>query len=716
MKIAFIIGCSGYDDPDIANLKYSDNDASDFAQTIQKNCGFDEENIFLLSGNNPKRRFWPTKSNIIRTLKPRREQLPRLNTLWFFFSGHGLHSLRDRQDYLVPQDAAANELEDSSIPFEKLINYLKGWGAENTVIFLDACRAVVQGGKAITVEAWEEVDVKALHSHGMASFCSCSPHQRSYESDELKKGLFTHGLCEAISDVGKCRTLYELDNYLVKRVPALCRQHGKPIQNPYTKIEPIGILSVDIISERRINEWQSSVTIGKEIRSQLKPSSNFNVGSGQLMCAIDFGTSFSTVALLDKDTKVTLIPSSKGRTLVPSVVSFLPNLDYVVGWDALENARINPENTVFCVKRFLGQQKTFSIHGKSFSGEFIASLIIRSLKNSAEEFANTSIGEALVSAPANFNIAQTNALVRAFELAGFKIYRVIGEPCASTVAFYSGFRDELTENEKTIVVLDLGGGTFDVSIMEVGHGVCETKAVVGDNELGGIDFDSAIFEYLTSTIRNRIPVPNYQFGEVDNAQVRAEAERVKVALGTRTETSVVMQNLEIENHDLLSLEITVDRDAFRKITSDLSLRCETCIQRAMKLAGLEPGSVDIVFLAGQGGKIFTVREIIEKLFPNVPIVNRFQETAVIQGLCAYTGVFRGLDPHLLLVDTNYCTIGIKCIDEKPLKSFRLFDPEAELLISGLEEENTSIGEILSLGTIIPTRKVYECKAQNVQAG
>ncbi len=717
MKAAFIIGCASYDDPDIANLNFSGKDAEDFATVIAQNCGFSNEDIIVLSSNQSDRRFWPTKSNIIRALKPRPDKKSRLSTLFFFFSGHGLHSSRDGRDYLVPQDAAANELEDSSIAFEKILEYLQGWPTNNLVLFLDACRAVVQGGKAVNVEEWQEVNVKALHSYGMASLCSCSPYQKSYESDELRNGIFTYGLCEALSDRGKCRTLYELNNYLVNRVPAISRKYRTPVQTPYTRIEPVDILQIDVVSEQRISEWQLNVAIGKEVRGFQPASSEFAIKDAQhLMCAVDFGTSFSSIALLDQSDNVVLIPSPKGRYLVPSVVSFFSNLDYVVGWAALENAKVSPDSTVFSVKRFLGSSKIFNIYGKSLTPEFIACLILRSLKRNAEEYSQTTITRALVSAPANFDIVQTNALVRAFELGDLDVYRVIGEPCASTVAFYTGFQN-ITKDEQLIIVLDLGGGTFDVSIMSVGGKVCQTLAVVGDNDLGGIDYDTAIHNYVMAQVQSTLGIP-YEFSEVDIAQISAESERVKVALGSAMETSVVIQNFEVDDGDLLSFSIPINRDLFRQTTYELNARVESCILRALKLAELaREDRFNSVFLAGQGAKIFTVREAIEKLFPNIPIISKLQETAVIQGLCTYSGVLRGPRKDLLLLDTNYCAIGVKCIESKTLFLVNSpTEPRAELLFSGNEDENKVVAEVLPLTTTIPTLAHYTCKVTNIEKG
>lgn len=178
MRIAFLIGCKKYDDADIADLKYADNDADYFAKTIASSCGFTDDEIILLSNSHENRNLWPTKSNIIRELSQSSKLSKRsseIKLLFFFFSGHGFHSIYDGKDYLVPQDAVSTALEDTAIPFDTLIKYLRSWDARDVIIFLDACRAAVQGGKDVIIENWNRINVESLYSSGMASFCSCSP-------------------------------------------------------------------------------------------------------------------------------------------------------------------------------------------------------------------------------------------------------------------------------------------------------------------------------------------------------------------------------------------------------------------------------------------------------------------------------------------------------------------------------------------------------------
>ncbi|HKQ03739.1 MAG TPA: Hsp70 family protein [Blastocatellia bacterium] len=708
MKLAFLIGCGEYDDPNIAPLRFADKDADCFANVIASSCGLADDEIKLLSTNKKTSRFKPTKSNIIRELSSGLSSLNvpyDIDLLFFFFSGHGFHSLQDNRDYLVPQDAVLSGLEDTALSFGSIIKYLRAWRAKNTVLLIDACRAVIQGGKDIVVESWNSINVECLNATGMASFLSCSPNQKSYEGEDLQNGIFTFVLCEALSDKAKCKTIYELDNYLVQTVPQVCRRSEKPIQNPYTRVEPLSIKDVILISEKRLAEWRSLTPIGQEIRSsrvqRLAEHSGLRKG---FTCAIDFGTTFSTVAILDDDSRTRLIPSPQQKKLIPSVISFLSNLDYLIGWEALENAKTFPQNTVYNVKRYLGSNKIFNIHGRSLSPEFVASLIIKSLKRNAEEFLACSLNSAIIATPANFNIVQSNALVRACELADLNIYRVIGEPCAAAILL----EETMTHSPEIefVLVLDLGGGTFDVSIIEIGEGVIETKAIAGDNYLGGIDYDEALCEYIATTIQSRINSEGYNIGDVLRSQIRAEAERAKIVLGSKSEASIILQNLEIDESGLSNLEISITRDLFRELTIHLEHKIEKCIQQVLRLAGIEPYQLHMALLAGQGTKIFAVRETIEKLLPELRIETRYQESAVVQGICKYTGVIDGINRSLLLIDSNYTAITTECMTVIETKE-RFFDPSVEeyFIISGNEKQNNLSYDLVPLGSAVP-RVIY----------
>lgn len=707
MKLAFVIGCGKYDDPDIAPLSYAGSDASRFAKIIALNCGFAAEEIRLLTTDNESSKTQPTKSNILRELSRGRSSATfgtRVEQIFFFFSGHGFHSQNDGEDYLVPQDAVYTALEESAIPFSSIVKHLKSWSSAPIILFIDACRAVVESGKNIDVDGVSKINVEALHAYGMASFASCSPHQKSYEADGLMAGIFTYSLVEALSDTGKCKTIYELDSYLGERSPQLSKQYGKPIQIPFSRVEPLNIQDTVLVSEQIANKWKAQIPIGREIRkNKISHAANLLIGA-DIYYAIDFGTSYSSISVLNDTNEIIQIPSPQRRSLIPSVVSFFSNLDYLVGVDAVENARIRPESTIFGVKRLIGSGKLINIEGHALSPEFVASLIIKSLKKNAEDYLSSKVDKVIAAVPANFNIAQCNALAKAFELADLSLFRLIGEPCASSVLLDNHELFKGKDDWFHLLVLDLGGGTFDVSYMEyVPEGIFETVGIAGDNNLGGIDYDIALQTYIHSEIERLYTGRCFTPNDFDQFQMKAEAERAKIALGSLDATDVILQDVEVEAGRLVNLRVPLSRETFRKITADLNERVKSCLEEAIKQAYKDSprNKIDAIVLAGQGAKVFTVQEILKEMFIGVPVISDYQENAVVTGLCKYSGVFLGREGSVLLVDINYTAIGISCPDIAAITGYLFQAPR------DIEANDKQVFEVLPLNTNIPTLRWYD---------
>jgi len=613
-----------------------------------------------------------------------------IERLYFFFSGHGFHSHLDDRDYLLFQDAVPTSIEDTCISIDKIISYLRYWRAKTTILLIDACRATPSGGKS--QGDWQPIKNQSLLVSGFATFWSCGPGERSYEVVGLKKGAFTFALESAFGNNGKCNTVYEVDEFLRDRVPRLCHENHLPAQHPYTQIEPLQIKNSVLVTDVIYRQNRIAAPLGPELRQDVHLSENEEAFEAARICGIDFGTSYSVVTLRTGLDKITFVPGSDGQFLIPSVVSVTPELEFLVGWSAVEYGRRHPGTTVYNIKRLFGSGKSFNIAGRTLVPEVIASLLIRSLARNVEEFAGRKPISALVSAPANFTIQQCNSLIEAFRLAEVDITRLIGEPSAAAC---------LVDGEaiESAVVLDLGGGTLDVSVFEWGEGVIEIQAVGGDRNLGGVDFDEALERYLISEIANMIAVP--MLSESVHALVRYEAERAKIALGTRAETSVILTNIESADRGLTSVEIPVTRKLFADLTAELNSRVERCIKFTLKRWGRDVKQLGAVILAGQGSKIFTVREIIGRLFPNVKIESKYQETAVAYGLGRYSGVLRGVDSGYLLLDCLPFEIGMRCIrvmEEDESKS-----EEKGFVVSVEPSANRIIFPILESDKTIPTR-------------
>ena len=271
----------------------------------------------------------------------------------------------------------------------------------------------------------------------------------------------------------------------------------------------------------------------------------------------------------------------------------------------------------------------------------------------------------IVSMPANFSIAQSNSLARACDLAGLDVRRTIAEPSAASLVLYQldqkavidlveaagwsvvevpGF--ELKQRTIKLIIIDLGGGTIDVSLVEEAVDDEENQywfevlAVAGDVRLGGIDYDDALFVPARNAFLSMMG-PGARLSSVDVIQIRREAERAKIALGTRDDYALTLPNVETSMGVLVDLEWKITRDTFRELTRSLDVRVRTCILRALHLARVRTDQVGLVILAGQGSKVFTIREIIEDLFRGIPLIHHFQETAVVHGLANFTGQING---------------------------------------------------------------------------
>jgi molecular chaperone DnaK (HSP70) len=686
MNRALVIGCSDYEDPDIAPLRYAHRDAERAAEVLRFACGVDEGSLVVLHDGSPAAQGKATRTNILRQLTRLTRTAGDADVLFFFFSGHGFQAA-DGTHYLLPVDCLRDAIEDTALPFDLVVRHLASARAPHVLLLLDACRNVVDAGKGAG-EALANVDVNALCPPGVVTFCSCRPGTVSYESDGIESGIFTYALCEAFSDSNRCRTVYEFDSYLNRRVPEISAEQGKPIQNPHSRVEPLGVQKLELVSERKRNEWRAATPIGTEQRYRRTPYSTIRT-TGNPLIAIDLGTSYSAVAYCGPDGKVHLIPGPDGRPLVPSVVHFLPGLDYLVGSAAVEADHYRPAATIRYAKRDLGSDVSYDIDGRSVAPELAASLVVRSLVRNAEEALGESVHTCLAARPANFTRRQVEALGRAFELADVEVFRIVGEPNIASVLTAS------PETDLNRLVVDLGGGTFDVALVEAGEGVAEIKAAAGSNQVGGLDFDAAVAAFVMTRLRE----DHGWDGDLPNqwqAAIRREAERAKRDLGRHESSTILLQDLDYGDHGLRDVSIDIDRTTFREITRSLNRVVRETLASPFEQAGVKISSWisdgGKVVLAGQGGKIFTVQEQIADLLPGTPVISEFQETAVVQGLGLYTGVLRGLNRGVLLLDALGFGIGLRV------------KHGTSSVISGHPAENTEVAELIMPQTTIPTKR------------
>jgi actin-like ATPase involved in cell morphogenesis len=709
---ALVIGCGNFEDPDIAPLRYAHLDAILIAERLLEVGAVKQDSVTTLTTDAAHGALSPTKSNILRALSQPAGAEP-LDLFLLFFSGHGFASVSNGNDYLVPTDAVFAAPEDTCINFESIVRLLRRAAPRHTVLFLDACRATPEGGKAGLQTVWPTVDTAKLTPEGMAAFSSCSPGERSYEVDALQHGLFSHVLAEALSDIGACKTIYEIDNYLAKHVPQRSREYNKPCQRPFSRVEPLSVKDVVVVSAEKIAAWKQLIPLGPELRrNRVEAAASIPLRRERVTFALDFGTSNSIVGFMDDVGVIHLVPTpGSARTLLPSVVSVSSDGAYTVGHEAIEAGVFKPESIVANSKRLLGSNDWVDVAGRSFAPEQISSAIIRSLKHNTEEFVARDMRRVIVAAPANFGIGQVNALVRACELAGLEVQRVIGEPCAAALAAI----DRVDHKDEAILVVDLGGGTLDVGCVvygRLGEDEClvESLTVVGDNELGGADYSNVIVGYLAETIEATLGC-RVRNDPIVWAELRREAEKAKHLLSGNEAVTVTIMGAEVGSGGFVDCHVQLTRTQCRELTRQLDIRVERCVTEALSRMSSRDywNSVEVhkVLLAGQGAKMFTVREIVAASRPGAKLISGLEEKAVITGLSRYSGVLDGIEKRYILADSSYRDIGVRCKSETD--EGRVGDSAADMILSRAHSENTRIFPLVPSGRTVPTLRTFDIR-------
>ncbi|MFM2175643.1 MAG: hypothetical protein RLZZ527_719 [Actinomycetota bacterium] len=370
---------------------------------------------------------------------------------------------------------------------------------------------------------------------------------------------------------------------------------------------------------------------------------------------IDLGTTNSCVSVLEGG-EATVIANAEGARTTPSIVAFAKNGEVLVGEVAKRQSVTNVERTIRSVKRHMGTNWTIDIDGKKYTAQEISARILQKLKRDAESYLGETITDAVITVPAYFNDAQRQATKEAGEIAGLNVLRIINEPTSAALAYGLDKGDK----EQTILVFDLGGGTFDVSLLEIGDGVVEVKATNGDNHLGGDDWDQSLVDYLVKTFQSKHGV-DLTKDKMAMQRVREAAEKAKIELSSSQQTSINLPYITVDaEKNPLFLDETVTRAQFQAMTADLLDRCRRPFQAVLKDAGIPIAEIDHVVLVGGSTRMPAVVELVKELTggkePNKG-VNPDEVVAV--GASLQAGVIKGEVKDVLLLDVTPLSLGIE---------------------------------------------------------
>lgn len=373
---------------------------------------------------------------------------------------------------------------------------------------------------------------------------------------------------------------------------------------------------------------------------------------------IDLGTTNSVVAVMEGGEPV-VIPNAEGSRLTPSVVGFSKNGERLVGQLAKRQAVSNPDRTVVSIKRHMGSDYKVTIDGKSYTPQEISAMILQKLKVDAEAYLGEKVTEAVITCPAYFTDSQRQATKDAGAIAGLKVLRIINEPTASALAY--GLDKIKDGKEHRFLVYDLGGGTFDVSILDLADGVFEVEASSGNGHLGGDDFDARVMDWIADTFKNQNGF-ELKRDPMTNQRLKEAAEKAKIELSSVMSTDINLPFITIDsNGQPVHFDATLTRAVFDQITEDLVQATVEPMERAMKDANLTIDDIDKILLVGGSSRIPAVQTLIRNKFHKEPSKGVNPDESVAVGAAIQAGVLKGEVKDVLLLDVTPLSLGIETL-------------------------------------------------------
>ncbi|HHT24260.1 MAG TPA: molecular chaperone DnaK [Clostridiaceae bacterium] len=423
---------------------------------------------------------------------------------------------------------------------------------------------------------------------------------------------------------------------------------------------------------------------------------------------IDLGTTNSCVAVLEGGEPV-VIPNPEGARTTPSVVAFTKDNQRLVGAIAKRQAASNPDRTVMSIKREMGSNFKVKIADKEYTPQEISAMILQKLKSDAEEYLGETVSKAVITVPAYFSDSQRQATADAGKIAGLEVMRIINEPTAASLAYGLD-----KETEQKIVVFDLGGGTFDVSILEIGDGVFEVLATSGNNRLGGDDFDQRIVDYLIAEMKKDQGI-DLSKDKLALQRLQEAAEKAKIELSGMTTTNINLPYVTVDETGPKHLDVSLSRAKFDELTDDLVDKTIQPLEQAMKDAGLKPSDIGKILLVGGSTRIPAVQERVTAYFGQEPFKGINPDECVAIGAAIQAGVLSGDVEGLVLLDVTPLSLGIetlggvmtKIIDRNttiPTKKSQVFstaqDGQTQVEVHVLQGEREFASDNKTLGNFI----------------
>ena len=367
---------------------------------------------------------------------------------------------------------------------------------------------------------------------------------------------------------------------------------------------------------------------------------------------IDLGTTNSCVAVFEGGEPV-VIANAEGSRTTPSVVAFAKNGERLVGQVAKRQAVSNPDHTIASIKRKMGSSYKVTINGKDYTPQEISAMILGKLKKDAEAYLGETVTQAVITVPAYFTDAQRQATKDAGRIAGLDVKRIINEPTAAALSYGVD-----KENDQKVMVYDLGGGTFDVSIIEMGDGVQEVLATAGNNHLGGDDFDQKIIDWLVQSFRSDTGI-DLSNDKTAMQRLKDEAEKAKIELSGITTAAINIPFITADATGPKHLDYTLTRAKFNELTADLVEKTMGPVRQALKDSGLSISEIDKVLMVGGSSRIPAVQDAVKSFIGKEPFKGINPDECVAIGACIQAGVLSGEKEGLLLLDVTPLSLGVE---------------------------------------------------------